>query len=148
MDLPSHGKQVLPGEPLGGIVGWRWRMDRGIDFVEQSQRRLEDMVSYLAKHNLAATDGLFIAGISRGGFLAAQYAARAPPARVAAVGLLSPVTNLSLLEEFAQENVTMQVGDACCPVVVERVVFDPVVAETKCACRGYAPGSIAPSGRR
>eukprot|EP01044_Picomonas_judraskeda_P006969 COSAG03_NODE_723_length_6101_cov_2.740420_2_plen_165_part_00 len=148
MDLPSHGKQVLPGEPLGGIVGWRWRMDRGIDFVEQSQRRLEDMVSYLAKHNLAATDGLFIAGISRGGFLAAQYAARAPSARVAAVGLLSPVTNLSLLEEFAQENATMQVGDACCPVVVERVVFDPVVAETKCACRGYAPGSIAPSGRR
>eukprot|EP01043_Picozoa_sp_COSAG02_P059924 COSAG02_NODE_7727_length_2873_cov_6.172275_2_plen_271_part_00 len=85
-------------------------MDRGIDFVEQSQRRLEDMVSYLGKHNLANTDGVFIAGISRGGFLAAQYAARAAPTRVAAVGLLSPVTNLSLLSEFADENATMQVG--------------------------------------
>lgn len=148
LDLPSHGKQILPGEPLGGIIGWRWRTDRGIDFVEQSQRRLEDMVSYLAKHNLATVDGVFIAGISRGGFLAAQYAARAPPARISAVGLLSPVTNLSLLEEFAEENVTMQVGDACCPVVAERVVFDPAVAEAEYTCRGFAPGSIAPSGCR
>ncbi len=114
LDLPSHGKQLLPGEPAGGIIGWRWRMDRGIDFVEQSQRRLEDMVSYLAKHNLANTDGVFIAGISRGGFLAAQYAARATPTRVAAVGLLSPVTNLSLLSEFADENATMQVGIGHC----------------------------------
>lgn len=84
-------------------------MDHGIDFVEQSQRRIEDMVSYLAQHNLASVDGMFIAGISRGGFLAAQYAARAPPAHVTAVGLLSPVTNLSLLSEFSHENETMQV---------------------------------------
>ena len=36
------------------------------------------------------------------------HAARAAPERVAAVGLLSPVTNLSLLSEFAAENATMQ----------------------------------------
>jgi len=110
LDLPSHGKQIMPGEPSGGIAGWRWRTDRGIDFVEQSQQRLEDMVSYLAKHKLASDEGIFIAGISRGGFLAAQYAARSPPLRVAAVGLLSPVTNLSLLTEFAHENASMQVN--------------------------------------
>lgn len=28
LDLPSHGAQVEPGEPVG-IAGWRWRFDRG-----------------------------------------------------------------------------------------------------------------------
>lgn len=108
LDLPSHGKQVLPGEPAGGIAGWRWRTDRGIDWVEESQRRIEDMVQYLEKGGLANATGVAIAGISRGGYLSAQYAARSPPERVAAVGLLSPVTNLSLLSEFAAENRSMQ----------------------------------------
>jgi pimeloyl-ACP methyl ester carboxylesterase len=65
-------------------------------------------VAYLASHKLASSTGVFIGGISRGGFLAAHYAARAPAERVAAVGLLSPVTNLSLLTEFAGENASMQ----------------------------------------
>ena len=108
LDLPSHGKQLLPGEPPGGISGWRWRTDRGLDFVNESQRRIDDLIDYLGARRLAQTQGIAIAGISRGGFLAAQYAARAPPERVAALGLLSPVTNLSLLEEFNAENATMQ----------------------------------------
>lgn len=73
LDLPSHGKQVLPGEP-DGIAGWRWRTDKGIDFVAESQRRIEDMVQYIQEQNLANATGVAIAGISRGGFLAAQYA--------------------------------------------------------------------------
>ena len=84
LDLPSHGKQLLPGEPPGGISGWRWRTDRGLDFVNESQRRIDDLIDYLGVRRLAQTQGIAIAGISRGGFLAAQYAARAPPERVAA----------------------------------------------------------------
>ena len=35
IDLPSHGAQLEAGEPEG-IAGWRWRVDRGENFVAQA----------------------------------------------------------------------------------------------------------------
>ena len=35
LDLPSHGAQIEPGSP-SGIAGWRWRFDKGQDFVANS----------------------------------------------------------------------------------------------------------------
>eukprot|EP01048_Picozoa_sp_COSAG05_P007219 COSAG05_NODE_504_length_9208_cov_22.420024_2_plen_426_part_00 len=107
LDLPSHGTNVLKGEPTG-IAGWRWRTDRNIDFVNSSRARIDQMINFLAANKLTNGTNIAITGISRGGYLAATYAAAAGTEKVSAVGLLSPVTNLSLLAEFAAENATMQ----------------------------------------
>ena len=71
LDLPSHGAEVLPGEPVG-ISGWRWRVDRGIDFINLSTQRINQMVDFLAANKLANGTQIAVTGISRGGFLAAQ----------------------------------------------------------------------------
>jgi hypothetical protein len=159
LDLPSHGANVLPGEPLG-IAGWRWRIDRGIDFIGNSSGNIDLMVDFLARNKLVNGTALAVMGVSRGvgalhathacrrllpvastatfnpccrghggcavqcdgalmlpaarcvraqGFLAAHYASHVfGTDKVAAVGLLSPVTNLSLLAEFEAENATIE----------------------------------------
>lgn len=99
LDLPSHGAERLPGEPEG-IAGWRWRTDKGIDFVAQNNRRVTDLLAELARRNITtAGSKLAVSGISRGGFMAAQLALHLKP-KLIPLGMLSPVTNLSLLSEF------------------------------------------------
>ena len=107
LDLPSHGTNTLPKEPTG-IAGWRWRTDRNIDWVNSSKARIDQMINFLAANKLTNGTNIAITGISRGGYLAATYAAAAGTKKVSAVGLLSPVTNLSLLAEFEAENATME----------------------------------------
>jgi len=97
LDLPSHGSWVKPGEPAG-IAGWRWRSDRGEDFVSEVTGRIRDMIDFSIDTLGVDAAQLAVSGISRGGFIAAHYAVS--DSRVKAVGLLSPVTNLSLLTEF------------------------------------------------
>jgi len=105
IDLPSHGKQVMPGEPEG-IAGWRYRMDRGINFTSQNNARVQDVVDHLVGEGTVDASRVVPSGISRGGYMSAHYAASNP--RIQAVSMLSPVTNLSLLSEFAGVNATMQ----------------------------------------
>jgi alpha-beta hydrolase superfamily lysophospholipase len=101
LDLPSHGDYVEQDEPEG-IQGWQWRLDRGQNFVEQSNVRIKDMLAYLKESEVLGvqidTSDIVVTGISRGGFLASHYAAT--DARVRTIALFSPVTNLSLLTEF------------------------------------------------
>ena len=99
LDLPSHGLERQPGEPEG-IAGWRWRVDRGQDIVAQNNERVRAMVADLMDRGLVddASPRIAVSGISRGGFLAAHFAIAEP--RVRCVGLMSPVTNLTLLLEF------------------------------------------------
>jgi pimeloyl-ACP methyl ester carboxylesterase len=101
LDLPSHGANIQKGEPEG-IAGWRWRVDKGQDFVAQNNAAVADSLSWVKTHlgDKIRTDAdIVIAGISRGGFLAGHYAVT--DSRVSTVGLFSPVTNLSLLTEFS-----------------------------------------------
>ena len=97
LDLPSHGSQLQTGEPVG-IAGWRWRLDRHQDIVNQNNERVHDMLDDLITRGLTDSSHVAISGISRGGLLAAHY--MISEARVHAAGLMSPVTNLTLLEEF------------------------------------------------
>ena len=97
LDLPSHGAQVQPGEPEG-IAGWRWRLERGQNPVAQNTERVAAMVADLIRRNVSDAQQFAISGISRGGFMAAHVATDSLVAGgFRAVGLLSPVTNLSLL---------------------------------------------------
>ena len=97
LDLPSHGSQTKAGEPQG-IAGWRWRLDRQQNIVSQNNERVHDMLDDLIARGLTDGSRLAVSGISRGGLLAAHY--MMADSRVHAAGLLSPVTNLTLLEEF------------------------------------------------
>ena len=83
LDLPSHGSQLLPGEPAG-IAGWRWRIDREQNIVRQNSARVRDMLDDLVHRGLADGARVAAAGISRGGFMAAHYALA--DARVRALG--------------------------------------------------------------
>ena len=105
IDLPSHGAQVLPGEPVG-IAGWRWRHDKQMNFTAANNARMLDVVDTLVAEGLADPNRIVASGISRGGYMAAHYALADD--RVRALGLLSPVTNLSLLSEFGGEPATGQ----------------------------------------
>jgi len=150
LDLPSHGSWIEPGEPAG-IAGWRWRSDRGEDFVSEVLLRIRELVDFaIAELNVDA-EQIAVSGISRGGFIAAHFAARDP--RVKALGLLSPVTNLSLLYEFdgaatkqilqapnttllAQRNVWAIIGDED-----TRVYTDSMVSFMRhMQCSGCHPG--------
>ena len=65
LDLPSHGANLLSGEPTG-IAGWRWRVDRGIDFIGNSSGNIDLMVDFLVRNKLANGTSLALMGISRG----------------------------------------------------------------------------------
>lgn len=97
LDLPSHGGELEPGEPEG-IAGWRWRVDRGQNFVAQNNQRVRQMLDDLVRRNISDPSRVAISGISRGGFMSAHYSLF--DTRVKAIGMLSPVTQLSLLTEF------------------------------------------------
>jgi dipeptidyl aminopeptidase/acylaminoacyl peptidase len=97
LDLPSHGENRQPGEPEG-IEGWRWRVDKQQDIVQENNVRVKDILNDLIARGLTDGTRVAVSGISRGGFMAAHYALH--DTRVRAVGLMSPVTNLTLLTEF------------------------------------------------
>eukprot|EP00940_MAST-03C_sp_MAST-3C-sp2_P000906 g906.t1 len=97
LDLPSHGEEREPGEPEG-IEGWRWRVDRGENIADTSNNRISALLKDLDRRGLADMERIAVSGISRGGFLAAHYAVF--DARIVGLGMLAPVTNLTLLDEF------------------------------------------------
>ena len=105
IDIPGHGKRHREGEP-DGLMGWRYRLERGENFVAENNRRLSEVVDHLIETGLADPDRIAICGTSRGGFLALHFAAH--DRRVKAVAAYAPVTDLMVLKEFkGAENVPM-----------------------------------------
>lgn len=97
IDIPGHGKRHREGEP-DDLSVWRYRLERGEDFVAENNRRLSEVLDHLITAGLADSDRIAICGTSRGGFLALHFAAH--DRRVKAVAAYAPVTDLMVLREF------------------------------------------------
>jgi dienelactone hydrolase len=103
VDLPCHGQEQREGEP-SGLDGWRFRADRGEDFVADLTGRLSAVLDFLIAEGYADPERIAVCGTSRGGYSALQFAAA--DKRVKCVAAFSPVTDLVALREFhgAEEN--------------------------------------------
>lgn len=97
IDIPGHGKNR--GEDPDGLEGWRSRVDRGEDFVAETNRRLSAVLDTLIAEGLSDPARVAACGTSRGGFLALHFAAA--DTRVKCVATFAPVTDLTALREFA-----------------------------------------------
>jgi alpha-beta hydrolase superfamily lysophospholipase len=96
VDLPCHGRDAKPDEK--GLTGWRTRVDRGENFVAEFTGKLGRVLDHLIKEGIADPQRVAALGTSRGGFIAAHFAAA--DARVRQAVCFAPVTDLALLSEF------------------------------------------------
>jgi dienelactone hydrolase len=97
IDLPCHGRERRDGEPAE-LDGWRWRLERGVDPVADTVRRLSAVLDHLVAAGRADPSRIAVIGTSRGGFMALHVAAADP--RVACAVAYAPVTDLAALREF------------------------------------------------
>ncbi len=97
LDLPGHGKLKTSANETG-LASWASAVRRKEDFVAASNARMQDVLAYLIQNNYTDTSRIFVAGTSRGGYLALQFAAFEK--RVKAVAAFAPVTDLLALKEF------------------------------------------------
>lgn len=97
LDAPAHGEDHRPGEPAE-LAAWRWRVSHGQDLVGDFTRRAHAVLDHLIAAGYTDPSRIAAVGISRGGFLAFQFAAAEP--RIRCVGGISPVTDLGALREF------------------------------------------------
>lgn len=98
LDLPCHGADVRPDEPVE-LAGWAARLAQGENIVASFQQRVNDVIEHLVATGVADPERLAAAGTSRGGFMAFQAAAGNPGLR--AVAAFAPATDLIALREFA-----------------------------------------------
>ena len=98
LDVPSHGEDLEPGEPLGGIEGWRYRVENKRNFVQEFNQKISKVLDFLIAEGYTDPDRVAVIAGSRGGFLAFHYAASDP--RVKCVVGWMPVTDLGHLMEF------------------------------------------------
>jgi len=97
LDPPCHGEDVKPGEPPQ-LSGWANRLRQGDKVIETFTSRASAVLDHLVKEGYSDPEKVAACGVSRGGFLAFQFAAAEPRVK-AAVGF-APVTNLLALSEF------------------------------------------------
>lgn len=98
LDLPCHGGDRRAGEPAE-LAGWAARAAAGEDFVAPFRQRVNAVVNYLVTAGIADPSRIAAAGTSRGGYMAFHAAAGNPLIR--AVAAFAPVTDISVLTEFA-----------------------------------------------
>jgi len=98
MDLPCHGADQRPNEPAG-LAGWYFRLRNGENFVPDFLARASSVLDYLISQGYTDPQRIAVYGISRGGFMAFQFAGAEP--RVRWVVAFAPVTNLLALSEFS-----------------------------------------------
>ena len=93
LDLPCHGD-------LGSdeLQGWRKEHDSGHDFIGEFCTRASGVLTEVLARPDADGSRVCVYGISRGGFMALEWASRDP--RISKVAGLAPVIELSALSEF------------------------------------------------
>lgn len=99
IDVPSHGSQIIDPVNDVGLDGWAWRLRNGMNFVEEYNKRLHDVVTTLIAEGRTRPGMLAVQGTSRGGFLAYSYAMYDD--RVACASGFSPITDLVATQWFA-----------------------------------------------
>jgi dienelactone hydrolase len=98
MDIPNFGADHHEGEPTG-LAGWRTRIEKGDDTIGKFVARARSVLDYLIAEKYADPARIYLAGTSRGGFLAFHTAAADP--RIRAIITFAPVTDLIALSEFS-----------------------------------------------
>ena len=98
LDIPSHGLEKIPEEPLG-MAGWRHRVDHGyVNFIAEFNAKISNVLDYLIAKGYTNPENVAVCGTSRGGFIALHFAAAEP--RIKCVAAFAPVTDLEVLKEF------------------------------------------------
>lgn len=95
MTLPFHG----PGFNHKTAVGrWAEALAQGQDPLSPFIEQVLQNIDYLQQQNAIASRSLAVAGLSRGGFVAAHLAARSP--YIDTIAAFAPLTDLFYLDEF------------------------------------------------
>lgn len=123
VDLPCHGPEQRPGEP-GGILGWRFRGERGDNFVAEATQRLSAVLDELIATGVADKDKIAVCGTSRGGFMALHFAA--VDARVRCVASFAQVTDLTVLREFQNLENRDLIDSLALPKLADRLLGRPI----------------------
>lgn len=98
-DLLAHGERV---DGYGsGIAGLAARVAAGQEPFAAIVADGRAVIDECLRRGLAKRDGIFVAGVSRGGYCALRLAAA--DERIAAVAALAPVTDWRVLDEFAAQ---------------------------------------------
>src|SRR5438105_4889148 len=97
LDMPSHGQDQRPGEPKGGLAGWRERLTRGEDVVAAFVPKVTAVLDFLIADGTTDPSKVGVCGNSRGGFMALQFAA--VDSRVKWAVAFSPVTDVLSIDE-------------------------------------------------
>jgi dienelactone hydrolase len=97
LDLPAHGDDMRAGEG-NALVGWRTRMEAGEDLVGDFCTKASAVLTDLIAEKRSKAGDVYVAGTSRGGFLALHWLHRDDRVK-AGIGF-APVTKLGALTEF------------------------------------------------
>jgi dienelactone hydrolase len=97
VDLPCFGSEKS-SDDIAGLSGWCQRVERGRPFVAEFCHKLSGVLDHLVATSYSDPNYIAAMGVSRGGFVALQWAAR--DSRVKAVAAFAPVTDLGALHEF------------------------------------------------
>lgn len=92
IDMPSHASQIIDPVNDLGLDGWVWRLENGMNFVDEHNKRLHDVVNTLIGTGRTRAGMMAVQGTSRGGFLAFHYAMYDD--RVVCASGYSPITDL------------------------------------------------------
>jgi esterase FrsA len=95
LTLPAHEQNL---SPLSAIGTWAQEMAQGKDPLDIFLTQAQEALAYVLKQKLAHPDKIAVAGLSRGGLIAALFAAR--EARIRTVLGFAPITRLSKAKEF------------------------------------------------
>lgn len=108
LTLPAHENGL---SPLNALGVWAEEMARGVDPLADFLDQAEEAIAFVFQQGLVEEGKLAVAGLSRGGLLAAFLAAREK--RIRKVLGFAPVTQLGLAQEFSnlQENQIVQFYD-------------------------------------
>lgn len=95
-DLPGHGEGF---NKLHAMQYWAKELNLHHDIVSNFAEEGMHNISILIDEGYIDPDRIAVAGLSRGGFLAAHLAAKDP--RISAILGYAPLTQLNVLEEFS-----------------------------------------------
>lgn len=97
LDLPGHGKEL---RAIEAMKVWAHEIAQGHNFVSPFVAQVELAVNELVQREVIDSEKLGVAGLSRGGFIAAHVAAQIPLFR--SILGFAPLTKLSYAKEFEQ----------------------------------------------
>jgi len=123
LDLPCHGVDKRSDEP-NGLDGWRYRIDHNESIFTDFNAKVSKVLNYLISEDYTDSSKVSVCGTSRGGFIAANYAAA--DRRMKCIAMFCPVTDLLKLQEFKNVRNYDMVDSMSLVNLAERLVGRPV----------------------